>query len=129
MLLFVAVLFLGFGCAAPQPMPASGPHAASDPSQVAIYQKQPNKKYEILGTVTVDVGGDIRWDDRGDANAGFEKLKSIAATHGANGIILQSDAPGAVIVVAGYKGVYYNVPVLPGTPSKALAQAIYVLPE
>jgi hypothetical protein len=127
-LLLSVALILGIGCASPQPMPASGSHPAVDPSQVVIYQKQPNKKYEILGTVLVQVGGDVRWDNRGDANAGFELLKSKAAANGANGIILQSDDPAAVIVVAGYKGTYYNVPVKPGTPSIAMAQAIYVVP-
>jgi hypothetical protein len=71
----------------------------------------------------------VRWDERGDADAGFDRLKADAAARGANGLLLQAPAGAAdARVLAGYKGDYYQVP-LQTKPRAAVAQAIYVLEE
>jgi hypothetical protein len=119
------VLIVVAGCG-PEVVPSSGPRAPTDPSQVSIYQKEP-KRYEILGNVEVAVGGDVRWDSKGEANAGFERLKAQAAARGANGILLSGDSPEMMRVVARYKGTWYQVPVRTETPKTAVAKAIYVL--
>ena len=116
------------GCAKSEVVRSTGPHTPTTPEQVKIYPKAP-KKYEVLGTVTVPIGGDVRWDDRGDADAGFERLKAEAAKLGANGLLLEAP-PGAseARVLAGYKGTYYQVPVKLN-PRTAVAQAIWVVEE
>jgi hypothetical protein len=75
------------------------------------------------------VTGEVRWDARGDANAGFEQLKAQAANKGANGVLLVAD-PGEsdIAVTAGYMGTFYQVPVKEN-PRTAVAQAIYVIEE
>jgi hypothetical protein len=91
-------------------VPSSGPRPPTNPKDVAIYPKEP-KKYEKLGVVEVPVGGDVRWDEKGESTAGFEKLKAGAAARGANGILLTSPtADSKQFVVAGYKGTFYQVP-------------------
>jgi hypothetical protein len=115
------------GCGS-QVVPSTASHPPTDPSQVKIYPKQP-KKYEVLGLVEVPVGGDVRWDNRGDANAGFEKLRAGAAARGANGLLMSDGAGNANMVLAGYRGTFYQVPIKLGTPNIAVAQAIYVLEE
>src|SRR5687767_12486072 len=123
----MALAVIVTGCAS-EVVPSSGPRPPTDPSSVTIYQKEP-QRYEILGPVAVPVGGDVRWDNRGDAAAGFDRLKSQAAAIGANGILLVGDDPQMTKVLAGYKGAYYQVPVRPGKPDAAVARAIYVLKE
>ena len=85
------------------------------------------KEFDSLGTVEVPVGGDVRWDRNGDATPGFEKLKAAAAARGANGILLKPGGSDVESVVAGYRGKFYPVPVRRGTPSVAVAPAIYVI--
>jgi hypothetical protein len=126
-LLLVAALGIAAGCSSEiVPSPAGG-RKPTQPSEVKVYQSQP-KKYELLGTVEVPVGGDVRWDEHGDATPGFEKLRAEAASHGANGLLLSVEGNTAT-VVAGYKGTFYHVPVRTGQPSTAMARAIYVLKE
>lgn len=127
---FLLVAAFGFaaGCASEVvPSPAGG-RKPTQPSEVKVYQSQP-KKYELLGTVEVPVGGDVRWDEHGDATPGFEKLRAEAASHGANGLLLTVDGANTATVTAGYKGTFYQVPVRTGQPSTAMARAIYVLKE
>jgi hypothetical protein len=107
-------------------VPSSGPRSPTTPAQVSIYDKEP-KKYEQLGTVEVPVGGDVRWDARGDATPGYEKLKTAAAARGANGILLLPTENEKLKVLAGYRGTFYQVPIREGTPNIAVAQAIYVI--
>jgi len=118
------------GCAKSQVVPSAGPREATTPAQVKIYEKAP-KKYEVLGALNVPISGDVRWDARGDADAGFERLRTDAAALGANGVLLQAPAGAAdTLVLAGDKGVYYQVPMQTKTnPRAAVAQAIWVLPE
>jgi hypothetical protein len=126
-LLLIATLGFAGGCASEVvPSPAGG-RKPTQPSEVKVYQSQPHK-YELLGTVEVPVGGDVRWDEHGDATPGFEKLRAEAASHGANGLLLSVEGNTAV-VTAGYKGTFYQVPVRMGQPSTAMARAIYVLKE
>jgi hypothetical protein len=122
--ILVAIGVIG-GCSSEVRQP-SGARPPTDPRDVAIYPKQP-KKYEDLGTVEVPIGGDVRWDARGDATPGFEKLKAAAAAKGANGILLAGPKPDMPRVLAGYKGTFYQVPLHEGTPRSVMVQAIYVL--
>jgi hypothetical protein len=116
------------GCSTPEIVPSKGPHAPTQASEVKIYQKEP-KKYEELGLVQIPVGGDVKWDEHGDATAGFEKLRVAAAAKGANGLLLLDREHNKMMVVAGYKGTFYSVPVRRGTPDVAVAQAIWMLEE
>jgi len=114
------------GCGSTVMPPTS--HDPTSPDQVKIYQKAPNK-YEGLGTVTVPIGADVRWDEKGDADAGFQKLRAAAAERGANGLLLTApDGATNAVVTAGYKGTYYQVPVQMN-PKGAVAQAIWVVKE
>jgi hypothetical protein len=107
-------------------VPSSGARSPTNAAAVSIYDKEPGK-YEDLGTVSVPVGGDVRWDARGDATPGYEKLKAAAAARGANGILLKSTSEDTMLVLAGYRGTFYQVPVRMGDPKMAVVQAIYVL--
>jgi hypothetical protein len=115
------------GCGS-QVVPSSGPRPPTEPMNVTIYQKEPHR-YEVLGRVEVPIGGEVRWDDRGEAVAGFDRLKSAAAAQGANGLLLVGDDPLMTRVLAGYKGTFYQVPVRTENPRAAIAKAIYVLDE
>src|SRR5437763_1226387 len=86
---FLVLLSAANGCA-PQIVTPTGPHSPTTPDAVYIYQKQP-QKYEVLGVVTVPLGGAVRMDDQGDATAGFVELKKQAAALGANGLLLDGD--------------------------------------
>jgi hypothetical protein len=126
-ILFPALAMMVAGCSS-EVVPSKGARAPTDPAQVAIYQKEPHR-YELLGNVEVPVGGEVRWDERGEAVAGFDRLKSQAAARGANGILLVGDNPQMTRVLAGYKGTFYKVPVRYGKPDVAVAKAIYVLDQ
>jgi hypothetical protein len=117
-----------FGCASsPEIVQSTGPRPPTDPQYVAIYQKQP-KKYERLGQITQVITPDMRWDEKGDSTAGFDKLKALAAQKGANGVLLQlPEGTYSYLVLAGYKGNYYQVPVKAGEPKTVMAEAVYVL--
>ena len=115
------------GCASEVRQP-SGARPPADPRDVTIYPKAP-KKYEDLGMVEVPIGGDVRWDARGDATPGFEKLKAAAAAKGANGILLAGPSPDMPRVLAGYKGTFYKVPLREENPRSVVVKAIYVLEQ
>jgi hypothetical protein len=123
------VLLLLVGCSSHEVVPSQGPRAATRAQDVKIYQKQP-RKYERLGVVSVPVTPEIRFDERGDANLGFDRLKAQAAARGANGLLLPvegvegSDAHATV----GYHGTFYQVP-LRAKPRTAMGEAIYVIEE
>jgi len=123
----IAMFVFTLGCES-EIVPATA-HDPIAPAQVKIYQKAP-QKYEVLGTVEVPVGGEVRWDNRGDADAGFKKLQELAAAKGANGVLLKT-APNIPSVTAGYNGVYYQVPIRlsDGKPTAAWAEAIFVHKE
>jgi hypothetical protein len=106
-------------------VPSTGPKPPTDPSQVVLYDKEPSK-YEQIGRVEVPVGGDVRFDERGDASPGFEKLKAAAAAVGANGLLFQTTSGETLKVLAGYRGTFHSVPIREGKPNYAVAQAIYV---
>jgi hypothetical protein len=112
------------GCA-PEVLPATQ-HAPSTAESVMLYQKAP-KKYENLGMISVPVTPDMKWDQNGDSTPGFDAIKAKAATLGANGVLL--DAPRDqwdVMVTAGYKNSWYQVPVR-ANPKMAVATAIFVV--
>ena len=123
--LLALVLVVGGGCS-PEVVPSSGTRPPTDPKDVVIYQKEP-QKYEELGVVEVPVGGDVRWDEKGESTPGFEKLKAGAAARGANGILLTRPSPDMGLVLAGYKGTFYQVPVRAGNPKVVAVKAIYVI--
>jgi hypothetical protein len=126
MLLSAAALYLCAGGCASEVVPST-PHDPTSPAQVHIYQNAPDKKYEELGTIAVPVVGDVRWDDKGDADAGFDQLRQQAAARGANGILLDSDTIQAKdSVLAGDHGHYYTVPLRTSPNRAAVAEAIYV---
>jgi hypothetical protein len=118
----------GGGCSTkPQVLPSSGRRNPAPPDSVTIYQKQP-KKYELLGEVTASREEGARWDDQGNANAGFDTLKQKAALLGANGLLLDPEViPHERRAQSGYHDHFYRVGVR-GTPGNATAvgQAIYV---
>ena len=105
----VAILLVVAGCES-EVVPSKGNREPTNPAEVKIYQEKP-KKYEDLGSVEVPVGGDVKWDEKGDATAGFDRLKSQAAQRGANGVLLMTDEPSTAMVTAGTGGKYYRVPV------------------
>jgi hypothetical protein len=113
-------------------VPSSGPHAPTAPYQVLMYGKPP-RKYEIIGNLSLPITPELRWDDRGDANAAFTQLIQQAAALGANGIYFDPNIPGATVTaIAGYHGVFYTVPVHadPTTPTRTvLATAIWVIDQ
>ena len=114
------------GCSSPEIVPSQGARPPTQASQVEIFQKEP-KKYEELGLVEVPVGGDVKWDEHGDATPGFEKLKAAAAAKGANGLLLFDREHNKMLVVAGYRGTFYQVPVRRTNGDTAVAQAIWVV--
>ena len=123
----VAVLLVSAGCSKPEVVPSSGPRAAISADQVMFYQKQP-LKYEDLGTVMVSQAEGARWDQKGDANQAFDKLKAKAAAMGANGVLLEiPNSEFDRFATAGYHGTFYQVPIKGNNPGTAVAKAIYVL--
>jgi hypothetical protein len=127
-LALIALIAVLGGCASHTVVPSSGPRSATKPDRVKIYQDYP-KRYELLGIIALPVTPDERWDERGDANPGFDHLKAAAAALGANGLLLARDiAPNDVLVTAGYHGAMYQVPIR-STPKSVVAAAIYVLGE
>jgi hypothetical protein len=116
------------GCAATQELPPSGTHPAISADQVQLYQSPP-AKYEMLGVISTVVPPGTTWDDSGNANAGFEDLKTQAALHGANGLLFDPNIDKATCnVSAGYHGVFYKVP-MHRDPTTAMAKAIYVIEQ
>ncbi len=124
--LTVLVLCALAGGCAQQIVPSTGTRTPTSPDTVKIYAQAP-KQYEKLGTITIPVGGDVKWDERGDAKLGFKLLREKAAALGANGVLLATD-PGQSDgrVTAGDGTEYYQVPVS-SNPRSAVAQAIFVL--
>ncbi len=124
----VAAMLLAGGCASSEIVPSSGPRPPTTPDKVSLYSHAP-KKYEILGTVMIPVATDAHWDQSGNADAGFDRLKAAAAERGANGLLME--APTGSYdnrVLAGYHGTFYQVP-FRSNPRSAVAQAIWVLEE
>lgn len=129
-LAMLALAVLDLGCASSgEVVPSKGPRPPTDPAYVAIYQKEP-RKYEVLGQISQVVTPDMKWDEKGDSTAGFEKLKALAAEKGANGLLLKlPEGTYAYLVLAGYKGQYYQVPVKAGEPKTVMGEAIYVIEQ
>jgi hypothetical protein len=126
----LALLFVAAGCQTKSEIvPSSGPRAATSSDEVKIYAKPP-LRYERLGVVSVQATREYPWDDRGNADEGFERLKAEAAKRGANGLLLVVDRDqfyGRVLV--GYKDTFYEVPYRLKPEKAAVAEAIYVLKE
>ncbi len=121
----VAMALVLAGCA--QQIQPATKHSPGSPNDVKFYQKGPSR-YEELGLIHVPVGGAVKWDQFGDADAGFEQFKEKAAALGANGVLfVVPPGASAVQVTAGYKGTYYAVPMKMGASREAVAQAIFVL--
>jgi hypothetical protein len=126
----LAILSIGVllaGCQS-EVVPSTGAHPPTDPQTVKIYQSAP-QKYEKLGVIMIPVGGDVKWDEKGDANLGFRMFREKAAAQGANGVLLAVD-PGMsdAKVTAGDSGKYYSVP-FQATSKQAVAQAIFVIKD
>jgi hypothetical protein len=125
----LAMLFVA-GCkSGPEIVPSSGPRPATSTDEVKIYPKPP-LRYERLGVVSIPATREYPWDDRGNADEGFERLKAEAAKRGANGLLLVVDRDqfyGRVLV--GYKDTFYEVPYRLKPEKAAVAEAIYVLKE
>jgi len=122
----LAALVCSACSSSPEIVPSSGPRDATSPEQVEIYPKAP-AKYEDLGPVTVTGAEGATWDHKGDATQGIEILKRKAAERGANGLLLKlKEGEYEQLVLAGYKGEYYQVPIK-GKPPTAIVEAIYVI--
>jgi hypothetical protein len=123
-----AFLFLLAGCKSHTVVPTTGPHPAIDPAQVQVLQKAPSK-YEILGTVSVVITPDMKWDQSGNANAAFSEMRRQAAAMGANALWFDLNTPGAAYqVVAGYDGTFFQVP-MHKDPLTAVCRAIYIVEQ
>ena len=129
--LFLAALagFALAGCSSHTVVPSSGSRAPTNAADVKIYQKHP-KKYERLGVVSIAVTPEVRFDERGEANLGFDRLKQEAAKRGANGLLLPPEGVEGsdALATVGYHGKFYQVP-LRSKPRTAMGEAIYVLDE
>ena len=126
LMLLIASMF-NVGCASSEVVPSKGPRPPTSPEYIAIYQKEP-RKYERLGLVTQEVTPDMKFDERGDSTKGFEKLKQLAAEKGATGLLLKlPEGTYDFLVLAGYKGSYYQVPAKQGQPKTVMGEAIYVV--
>jgi hypothetical protein len=125
-----AMVLVAAGCATkPEIVESSGPRPAAPPEQVKIYPRPP-LRYERLGVVTVPATRDTPWDARGNADAGFDRLKEEAARRGANGLLLVVDRPEYYgRVLAGYHDTFYEVPYRLKPEKAAVAEAIYVHKE
>ena len=128
--LVALVVVAAAGCkTAPEIVPSTGPRQPTSPDQVKIYQAQP-LRYEKLGLVVVTATRETPWDNKGNADSGFERLKTAAAAKGANGLLLMVDPKEQHgTVVAGYHSTYYEVPYRLEPQRAAVAEAIYVLKE
>jgi hypothetical protein len=82
-----------------------------------------------LGIITVPVTPEMKWDERGESNPGFEALKAKAGEIGANGVLLVGK-PGTfdALATTGYHGTSYQVP-MKSQPKAAVVQAIFVISE
>ncbi|MGE5610944.1 MAG: hypothetical protein ACM359_16965 [Bacillota bacterium] len=120
------VAFVLAGCASHEVVSSSGPRPPTTPDQVTLYQKHP-KRYEQLQLVTLPITPEMKWNERGDANAAFDALKAQAAAVGANGLLLIVN-PGEYeyLVTAGYHGTFYQLP-MRRDPKAAVVQAVFVL--
>jgi hypothetical protein len=119
----VAALLIGCTHETPK---QTGPRPPTSPSSVTFYQKAPSGKYDLLGAVTVPVGGAIRMDERGDATAAFVEMRKQAADLGANGVLLdENKVQSDVVVTASFNGTFYTVPVN-RQPRAAKGEAIWV---
>jgi hypothetical protein len=124
----LAALIIVLGCKSHEVVPSSGKRAPTRAQDVKIYQKHP-QKYERLGVVSVPVTPEIRFDEKGEANLGFDRLKQQAAARGANGILLVlADGGNDAMGTVGYHGTFYQVP-LRSKPRTAMAEAIFVIEE
>ena len=123
------VMLLICGCKSHEVVPSSGTRPPTRAEDVKIYPKHPDK-YERLGVVSVAVTPEVRFDERGDANLGFDRLKAAAAQRGANGLLFPPEgvAGSDATATVGYHGTFYQVP-LKSNPRTAMAEAIYVIEE
>lgn len=108
------------------------PRPPISPDQVTFYRTSPGTRFDKVGLIKVPITPELHWDDRGDATAGFQILRSKAAAMGANGVLLKlPESEYERQVTAGYttggKTDWYVVS-LRGKPGEAtaVAQAIYV---
>ena len=117
------------GCKSHEVVPSSGNRPPTRAEDVKIYPKHPDK-YERLGVVSIPVTPEVRFDERGDANLGFDRLKAAAAQRGANGLLLPPEGVEGsdALATVGYHGTFYQVP-LKSKPRTAMAEAIYVIEE
>jgi hypothetical protein len=129
LLLGSVIALLLAGCASnPKVLPTTGPHPPTTPDQVQLYQAAPSE-YEVIDVVYAPITPGVHWDDQGNADAGFDKLKADAAAVGANGLLLTAP-PGTsdLTVIAGYHGMMFKVPIR-SQPKAAVCQAIWVVKQ
>ena len=93
-----------------------------------MYRDEPTK-YEVLSIVSIPITPEIKWDERGEANLAFDRLRAAAAKVGANGLLLALNTKEYDAVVrASYHGESYSVP-MKNRPKTILGAAIYVYKE
>jgi hypothetical protein len=126
LLMLSPIALLLLGCT--EIVPTTGPHAPTNPSQVKFYQNEP-AKFERLGTVTLMIAPEYRWDANGQAKPALDHLRADAAALGANGLLFKDYSNSELgMAGAGYDGAFYLVPVRK-EPKMAVAEAIWVIKE
>jgi hypothetical protein len=133
-LITAAMLTTWFTACSDVVVPTRGEHPPTSPDQVVLFDRAtPPKRYEILGSVSLVITPQLRWDESGDANAAYTQLIQQAAALGATGLFFDSKIPGTTITsLAGYHGTMYEVPIHidPTTQTRtALATAIWVVQQ
>jgi len=115
-------------------VPTRGPHPPTTPDQVQLFDRAiPPKRYEILGSVSLVITPQLRWDQSGDANAAYNQLIQQACALGATGIFFDPKIPGTTVTsIAGYNGTMHEIPVHidPTTQTRtAMGTAIWVVQQ
>jgi len=101
----IIILFstLLFSCVSGSHIVVGDPRAATDPSIVKIYLEPP-EKYETLGTVEASKGGGSALKRQKIQDKIINKLKTMAAKMGANGVLLNTSEDKAIGTSGGYYG-------------------------
>lgn len=126
------------GCASTSQVMLAQPRAAIAPAQVRVYFNPPPGRYQEIALLET-ASGPFTYGEQNKMNSVMTKLRTAAASLGANGVLLQDTAnayggSGVNLGVGGgrfggrsHVGVGVGVNVSP-TPKYATATAIYVLP-
>ena len=109
--ILIAQLAVFGGCSS-APKDLSGQTLAPIPvDQVQLYPKKP-AAYDIVGTITIEITPDLKWDENGVADKAFDATKAKAASMGANGVLYELDKSDYdFLATASYHDQSYQVPI------------------